>query len=201
MIRSARILLALGIALGLAGSARADLYPGPGQDPEIGGGGSGDVPFYIQQSIEAWPGRSWTAPLLMFSRKPVDLLAVRITSGDPFSEPAFMYFSASGWSEVLNEGDLAVASGQGTRSMLFFLGFSGSMHDPVEFDIVAYSGDMLVGSVHGSWNGVVPWIHFTSGQWNPGRSDLMQSAAPAPGATALAVLGLGLIGVIRRRLA
>ena len=148
MKRHARLLLALAGALGLTGSARADLYPGPGHDS---GGGSLDLPFYIRQVAEAVPDGSWTLPLIVYSRDaPFDLLAVRITSGDPFRDPAFRYFNVDGWGEVLNDGDLAAASGPGTMGFMFFgLGFSGGITEPVAFDIVAFSGDTLLGSVHG----------------------------------------------------
>ena len=195
-----RCLLTLAVALGLAGSARADLYPSGKLDPDAGGGGSLPPSFYVEQSADAFPDGSWTVPLVAFSWSPIDLLGVRITSGKPFTDPAFKYFSMGGWSETLNDGTLAAASGPGTNAMLFFLGFSGDISDPVEFDIVAFSGDTRLGSVHGSWDGVSCWIDFSWGDWSPTRSSLV-AAVPAPGATELAVLGLVLVGVIRRRFA
>jgi hypothetical protein len=143
---------------------------------------------------------SWAAPVGAFSTAgPIDMIAVQI-SGDPFSDPAFSNFSVGGWSQVLNNGTVAAASGPGESSMLFNLHFSGDLATPLEFDLVAFSGDTLIGSVHGTWDGVGPFIYFSAGDWSPTRSSLV-TAVPAPAAVALAVLGLGLIGVIRRRLA
>ena len=196
-----RCLLALAVALGLAGSARADLYPSPELYPSVGGGSGSSYLFYIVQTGDAVSGGSWAVPLHAFSTVgSIDLLAVRIFS-DPFGDPAFTEFSVEGWDQILNNGTLAAASGPGVGSMLFNLNFSGDMATPIEFDVVAFSGDTLMGSMHGSWDGVGPFIYFSGGNWSPTRSSLVAAAVPAPGATALAVLGLGLVGVIRRRFA
>jgi hypothetical protein len=195
--------LVCGIALAFTGSARADLYPHPGLDPDAGGGGT-LFSFYVHQSDVAYPDGSWTLPLQVSSQNPIDLLAVRITSGDPFQDPAFRLFTVDGWGELLNDKTLAVASGPGTPgSILFGLGFSGDIGAPVEFDIVAFSGDTMLGSAHGVWglDGGLPWFQFVSGDWSPTRASLLQGAVPAPGSTVLAVLGLGLVGVMWRRFA
>jgi hypothetical protein len=200
MERSVRLLVVFGVALGLAGTARADLYPSSGLDPDAGGGAGTSYVFHVMQVGDAVVEGSWAAPVGAFSTAgPIDMIAVQI-SGDAFSDTAFSNFSVGGWSETMSNGALAAASGPGAGSVLFNLHFSGDLASPLEFDLAAFSGDTLIGSMHGTWDGVGPFIYFSAGDWSPTRSSLV-TAVPAPGAVAPAVLGLGLIGVIRRRLA
>ncbi|MFQ5428726.1 MAG: hypothetical protein ACE5E1_00325 [Phycisphaerae bacterium] len=161
---------------------------------------SASADFYVEQTGAIEPTGSWLAPLFAFSSSPIDLIGAQITSGDPFSMPtAFQDFSAAGWSQEMNDGLLASATGPGTNFTTFKLHFSGAITSPLAFDLAAFSGDTFLGSVHAVWNPEAfgPFLLISQGLWSPTRASLL--AVPAPSALLLCLLGLGMVGLIRLR--
>jgi hypothetical protein len=80
--------------------------------------------------------------------------------------------------------------------MQFDIVFAGSSSNQLKFDFVAMNGNTIVDSALASWNG--GWS-FSTTSWRPSRTDL--SPVPAPAAILLGMLGLGLVGWVKRRIA
>lgn len=159
--------------------------------------------FSMEVISEPKGGGSWIVGLGLPSDISYDLVGTRITTGEPYGEPAFLDFKVGGWSEILNDPVrvIAAASGPYNDNVGFTLHFSGDFADPVHFDVVAYSGETLLGCMHGYWPGDGPAaavLVISPGDWDPGGPGVFQ--IPAPGAVLLGAIGLGLIVVVKRKL-
>jgi hypothetical protein len=147
-------------------------------------------------------GGSWSIGLGLLSSAPIDLVGTRITYGEHYGERAFLDFTREGWSEYFNDPDQKMAAAWGTfyEDLGFTLHFSGDFADPVHMDVVAFSGETLLGCMHGYWPGdSASCCAFQIGpaDWDPDR-DVFQ--VPSPAAAPLGVAGLVFVGLARRRL-
>ena len=142
---------------------------------------------------------SWSLPLGFFSTtSSIDSIAVRITSGDPFSPEAMADFNVAGWSEGSNEGMFATATGSGTNMLGFTLHFSGILTAPVQFDVAAFSNGVLIGAIQGDWSGNGHFVSFSDSNWN-GINNSTAAPVPSPSSLLLGMIGLALIGLVRFR--
>jgi hypothetical protein len=176
--------------------ARADLWMAPEGSPEYGNSMS----------------QYWNITLPAF-----DAMAFRVISGDPF-EGTGISGLPSGWSHAVNnDGTLVFASTTGQETNLnFTLTWTGAV---VAFDeaIFPISSETSVGEMNIapaiSWaynGGQAPagsgWVNYSgfdwyykASTWAPTRTGVGE-AVPAPGAVVLGMMGLGLVGWMKRKL-
>ena len=120
-------------------------------------------------------------------------------SGSGFKAPFFSSFSGGqNWSMLPSSSLLASASGGKTTSLNFNMAFLPDTSVPMAFDFYSFLGTQSKGRWHCAWNGSA-WSFSANG----GAPALARSAftVPAPGAALLAVLGLSIVGWIKRRFA
>ena len=163
--------------------------------------------FWVEQTGEMVDGGSWAVPLSLLNLPGVDFIAVRVTEGDVFSDPAFTDFTLGGWSQTGISGDHLLAAAEGPpigspfSFSLHFAGVAPTADNAVMIDIAAFSGGTLVGSAHGAWTAshlffTTGAFTFADGDWDGDTSNL---GVPAPGAGLLGIVGLAALSFVRRR--
>ncbi|HET6427245.1 MAG TPA: hypothetical protein VFJ30_02460 [Phycisphaerae bacterium] len=170
-------------------------------------------------SIEGDPieGGSWKQGFTEDSIGTFDYVAVRmVTTGDSFqtdqikSIQVHSSFNKSGWAMDWQNDPvyptIAAAKGSNVTSLAWNIQFAGTKSNTFTFDYVALdytdSGWVLKNAARATWAG--KWIitNYPGGQgawWVPSTPE--QVAVPAPGALLLGASGLGVWGVVKRRLA
>jgi hypothetical protein len=155
--------------------------------------------FTMVVTSEPKGGGSWVVGLGLPSDIPYDLVTTRITTGEHYGDQAFLDFNLDRWSEVYNDPAAKEAAARGAffDDLEFILHFSGDFEDPVHFDVAAFSGNTLLGAMHGHWTGPGPAaaLLISDSDWNG-----LVGMIPAPAAVLLGVVGLGLIAVLKRKL-
>ena len=153
--------------------------------------------FTMVVTSEPNGGGSWIVDLGLPSGISYDLVTTRITTGEPYGDPAFPDFNLEGRSEVFNDPEAREAAARGSffDNLEFILHFSGAFEDPVHFDVAAFAGDTLLGAMHGFWTGPGPLAVLLISD-----SDWDGVMIPAPAAALLGVIGPGLIVVVKRKL-
>ncbi len=155
-------------------------------------------------------GASFGHTIAMWNWGEVDLIVAQVDSGGPFANPGMTNISGpggplAGWGEIYRNGDTFVAAagpafnvagtGQSDPGMTFDVWFEspGSTTPPVQWKFAVFNdGQKKLVSWIMDWNGS-SYSYQPSG-WTP---DI--SAIPAPGAVLLGAIGLGIVGMIRKR--
>ena len=132
-----------------------------------------------------------------------DLFAVRMASVDDFFQsPSHINFSRSSWGLGIDGSFVASAIGDGVNCLEWDAQFVGDASDPLVFDYVAFYGGEIVSAARAAWSGetwsITAFANAEGAFWLPERDEVMP--IPAQGAALLAVIGLGVVGWVRRQL-
>ncbi len=148
-------------------------------------------------------GDSWDAHGHVFGTAAMDLIALRLDpttsfGWGPWSSPGIVGTNPVTWQEVFNDGIIMSISGPaGDKQPGDFVDFDifsdGNLEVGTFFDIAGFAGTTHFGSAKFTWNGSA-W-NVGGSSWSPLHADVV----PAPGAALLGVLGLGLVGWVKRR--
>ncbi|MEW6200326.1 MAG: hypothetical protein AB1601_16875 [Planctomycetota bacterium] len=191
--------LIVGIAAAAASIALGDVVPVG--DPL--GGGSWTQQFY--------ENGYWGSPAKQYS---YDFLAIKIVSGGPFEDPALSGFTGGyNWDlryqDTVPKPTVAGAGGNPIYGNMYHtIKFFGDApgQGVLVYDYACFAGSTLLGTqriyyrpantagltnIGGNW-----WAGDST--WEPHRNDFI---VPAPAAAMLGVIGLGLVGWVKRRLA
>ncbi|MFG0283056.1 MAG: hypothetical protein ACF8R7_01420 [Phycisphaerales bacterium JB039] len=155
------------------------------------------------------PGGSWTLSALLNTGNVggpgVDLIGFRVIAGDPFEDiPALDPDAGSGWAQVYTNGgptpDIAAIATTTAPGAAFSIdvNFSGTMSDPLSFEIAGFDGDSLLEIESYDWDGTGLFFRGSASRvgWAPTRSDF--TVIPLPPAAWAGLAGLGLVAGVRR---
>jgi hypothetical protein len=140
---------------------------------------------------------SWQQQFRIVDSRQFNLLDIRLTSNDAFESPAIKGLNNQ-WDNVHFVATEATASGKATNSENFTILIAGakpSSDNPVSFDVLVFPvvDDNTADVVHVSYSkdpGNRQWLYTTE-----------VISVPAPAAVVLGMLGLGLVGWLKRRVA
>lgn len=134
----------------------------------------------------------------------IDTIAMRAVAPATFEHPA-MYDSGYsnmaevGWSLVyentLPYPTLATISGPAVLAVSWQTMYANDSSTPLTWDFVAFHNGTIEEATRVSWNGSA-WS-YSAGVWTPDRA----AVVPAPAAIVLGMMGLGLVGWLKRRVA
>ncbi len=98
--------------------------------------------------------------------------------------------TGAGWTSSLVTPDYALATGPALDSMRMSLSFSSAPSTPLQFDFLAWNGDVVVDPARATWNGSgwsIQTLRLDANSYDRG--------APVPEPGTMMLLGAGLIGL------
>jgi hypothetical protein len=143
-------------------------------------------------------GESWTQQF--YSEAPaMDHFQMKMLAPDVLNVPTFTWFGVAGWSEIYNDGEIAIAEGPRVVGRLYFnLTFEDPQSNAFTFLLQGYDGQKL-NSIDDNWIRWAPgWQIGVPSGWNP---DPGRIVVPVPAAVLLGILGFCVAGVKLRKFA
>ena len=154
----------------------------------------------LMASAGAVPAHAWSQLFTETGVGSFDHLQMWMAAPDGFrTSTGIDGFSAAGWGQTFNNGQLLIADGPASASVDFRLFFSGGRSDPFTLYFPAWGDGGLLESATVAWQGNgSQWAISDSSPWQPG---VALTGLPVSEPSGLMLMGVAVLGVylIRRR--
>ena len=156
------------------------------------------------------PGESWGQGFVYDGSTvgSINLVTVQAASGGPFELPVFRELlprdslGGQNWHIAWETPGAASAIGDPVEILNFELWFEPEPVEPLTIQFAAFGSDGGMSAqeaFQATWDGAL-WSIGSSG-WDITRPEAMGGHVPTPGAAVLGLIGLGLVGWVKRRVA